>query len=59
MVLGNDRMTSAWPARGGPVILNGVVYFAAGIWPTDGFHLHALDALNGTPVWSNRKTGSL
>ncbi|MDP7275934.1 MAG: PQQ-binding-like beta-propeller repeat protein [Planctomycetaceae bacterium] len=59
MVLGNDRMTSAWPARGGPVVLDGVVYFAAGIWPTDGFHLHALDARNGKPLWSNRDTGSL
>ncbi|MBQ12656.1 MAG: hypothetical protein CMJ45_14040 [Planctomyces sp.] len=59
MVLGNDRMTSAWPARGGPVVLDGVVYFAAGIWPTDGFHLHALDARNGKPLWSNRETGSL
>ena len=59
MVLGNDRMTSAWPARGGPVVLDGVVYFAAGVWPTDGFHLHALDARSGKPLWSNRDTGSL
>ena len=59
MVRGNDRMTSAWPARGGPVVLDDVVYFAAGVWPTDGFHLHALDARNGKPLWSNRETGSL
>ena len=59
MVLGNDRMTSAWPARGGPVVLDGVVYFAAGVWPTDGFHLHALNARNGALLWSNRETGSL
>jgi outer membrane protein assembly factor BamB len=59
MVLGNDRMTSAWPARGGPVILDGVVYFGAGVWPSDGFHLHALDAQNGKVLWSNRETGSI
>ncbi len=59
MVLGNDRMTSAWPARGGPVVLDNVVYFAAGVWPTDGFHLHALEARTGKPLWSNRDTGSL
>ena len=33
MILGNDRMTSAWPARGGPVFLDGIVYFGAGVWP--------------------------
>lgn len=59
MVLGNDRMTSAWPARGGPVVSDGVIYFGAGVWPTDGFHLHALDARNGKRLWSNRKTGSI
>ena len=59
MVLGNDRMTSAWPARGGPVVQDGIVYFAAGVWPTDGFHLHALNARNGALLWSNRETGSL
>jgi len=59
MVLGNDRMTSAWPARGGPVIQDGVVYFGAGVWPSDGFHLHALDARNGKVLWSNRETGSI
>ena len=59
MVLGNDRMTSAWPARGGPVVSDGIVYFGAGIWPSDGFHLHALDARDGKVLWSNRETGSI
>lgn len=59
MVLGNDRMTSAWPARGGPVVKNGVVYFAAGIWPSDGFFLHAFDASTGKKIWSNTDSGSI
>ena len=33
-VLGNGRLISTWPARGGPVLADGKVYFAAGIWPS-------------------------
>ena len=35
-LLGNGRMISRWPARGGPVVLGDMVYFAAGIWPSEG-----------------------
>jgi outer membrane protein assembly factor BamB len=39
-VLGNGRMISLWPIRGGAVIHEGRVYFAAGVWPLEGgFHL--------------------
>src|SRR5436190_1173464 len=31
-LLRNDRLHSAWQARGGPVIADGTVYFAASIW---------------------------
>ncbi len=34
MCLGNERMISRWPARGGPVVLHDTVYYAAGIWPS-------------------------
>ncbi|MBI5384725.1 MAG: PQQ-binding-like beta-propeller repeat protein [Verrucomicrobia bacterium] len=53
MVLGNDRMISRWPARGGPVVVDGVVCFAAGIWPSDGISLFALDAVGGEVRWVN------
>jgi len=43
-VLGNGRLISTWPARGGPVLADGTVYFAAGIWPFMGVFLYALDA---------------
>lgn len=52
-VLGNGRLISLWPARGGAVLQDGVVYFAAGLWPTEGVFVHAVDARTGAAVWSN------
>ncbi len=57
-VLGNDRLISTWPARGGPVVADGTVYFAAGVWPFMGIFIHALDARTGAVVWSNDGDGS-
>ena len=56
--IGNRRLTSAWPARGGPVIRDGTVYFAASIWPFMGTFLYALDAETGEVSWVNDSTGS-
>jgi len=58
-VFGNQRLISRWPARGGPVVLDNVVYYAGGIWPSDGVFVHALDAATGRPVWSNSETGRM
>jgi len=58
-VLGNERMISRWPARGGPVIADGVLYFAAGIWPSEGIYLYALDAETGRILWCNDSSGSI
>ena len=52
-VLGNERVISMWPARGGPVILDGTIYFAAGIWPFLGSFVFALDAKTGKVLWEN------
>ena len=57
--LGNERMISRWPARGGPVTMDNRVYYAAGIWPSDGVFLHALDAGTGEVAWTNGDTGRL
>ena len=57
-VLGNSRLVSAWPARGGPVICDGIVYFAASIWPFMGTFIHALDAKTGEVVWTNDGLGA-
>jgi len=52
-VIGHGRLVSLRPARGGPVLADGVVYFAAGLWPTEGVFVHAVDAESGRAVWSN------
>ena len=57
-VLGNERLISAWPARGGPVVADGIVYFGGSIWPFLGTFLHALDARTGRVIWTNDGTGS-
>lgn len=59
LVLGNDRVISRWPARGGPAVADGVVYFGAGIWPSEGIFLYALDAATGKPVWCNDSSGGI
>jgi outer membrane protein assembly factor BamB len=58
LVLGNGRLIDTWPVRGAPVVENGKVYFAAGIWPMMGIFVHCLDAETGKPVWSNSGEGS-
>ncbi|MCA9145871.1 MAG: PQQ-binding-like beta-propeller repeat protein [Planctomycetales bacterium] len=51
--LGNARLVSFWPVRGGPVVADGIVYFGAGIWPTLGVFIHAVDADSGRVIWTN------
>ena len=58
-LLGNKRLISICPARGGPVLDNGVVYFAAGLWPDDGIYLHAIDAQSGRAIWSNTNSNHI
>jgi outer membrane protein assembly factor BamB len=58
-VLGNQRLISAWPVRGAPVISDGKIYFAAGIWPFMGIFLHALDAETGSVIWTNDGDSSI
>lgn len=57
-VLGNGRLISMWPVRGGPVLADGIVYFAAGIWPFMGIFIYALDADTGSVIWRNDRMGS-
>jgi outer membrane protein assembly factor BamB len=52
-LLGNGRLVSLRPARGGPVLADGVIYFAAGMWPQHGVFVHAIDAKTGKARWSN------
>ena len=58
-ILGNGRLISTWPARGAPVLADGIVYFAASIWPFMGVFIHAVEAETGRPIWTNDGDGSL
>lgn len=58
-IIGNERIISAWPARSGPVVHNGTVYFGAGLFPSQGFFLYALKPDTGEPVWANRTAGDM
>lgn len=57
-MLGNKRLISTWPARGGVVIDEGTVYFAASIWPSMGTFIYAVDATSGEEIWRNDGTSS-
>lgn len=59
MLLGNDRMISRWPARGGAVVRDDTVYYAAGIWPSEGIYLYALEAGSGKCIWKNDTAGGM
>lgn len=58
-VLGNEQMISKWPARGGPVLHEGILYWAAGIWQSEGVSIHALNPESGEIVWTNDKSGGI
>jgi len=57
--LGNNRLVSFWPVRGGPLLIDGVLYFGSGIWPTMGTFVYALDAESGRPIWANDRLNYL
>jgi len=57
-VIGNQRLISAWPARGGVVIRDGDVYFASSIWPFMGVFIYSLDAESGAVNWVNDSAGA-
>jgi len=59
LVLGNERLISVWPVRGGPVLHEGRVYFAAGVWPLEGTFVFCLNAGNGEVIWRNDKASYL
>ena len=58
-VLGNGRLISVWPVRGGPVLHEGRVYFAAGVWPLEGTFVFCVDAATGETIWRNDRASYL
>ena len=57
-VIGNRYLSSAWPARGGPVVRDDTVYFAASIWPFMGTFIYAINVETGNVSWVNDNTGA-
>jgi len=57
-LLGNKRMISMWPARGGIVIHDGIIYTASSIFPMMGTFIYAIRASDGKIIWKNEGTGS-
>jgi outer membrane protein assembly factor BamB len=57
-LLGNKRLISMWPARGGIVIKDDIIYTAASIFPLMGTFIYAVNAETGEIVWRNEGTGS-
>ncbi len=57
-LLGNKRLISMWPARGGIVIKDDIIYTAASIFPMMGTFIYALDAATGKIIWKNEGSGS-
>ncbi len=50
---GNGRMISLWPIRSGVLVDAGTAYFTAGLFPSQGAWLCAVQADSGTPVWKH------
>ena len=58
-MVGNGRMISRWPCRSGVLVLDGVAYVTAGIWPAEGVYVYALDAATGKQLWCNDTSGCM
>ena len=48
---GNGRGISQWPVRGGFVVENKQLYYCAGIFPSQGVFIGALDTESGKSLW--------
>ena len=51
MICNNGRLATMWPVRSGTAVLDGKVYFAAGLVPWKSTYLCSLNALTGTELY--------
>ena len=58
-ILGMGRMISSWPIRTGVLVDNSVAYFGAGLFPTEGVYIYAVEADSGKMLWKNDTSGQL
>ena len=57
-LLGNKRLISMWPARGGIVLKDNIIYTSASIFPMMGTFIYAINATSGEIIWKNEGSGS-
>ena len=53
---GNSRIISRWPLRTGIVVIGDLAYCAAGMFPSEGVLITALDAGTGKIKWQQKQT---
>ena len=58
-IIGNDRLIARYPCRSGALVVDDVVYVTAGMWPTEGVYVYALDAETGEELWCNDSSGNI
>jgi len=51
-LLARGEMISRWPIRTGVLVDDGVAFFGGGIFPHEDVFLHAVNATDGTKIWS-------
>ncbi len=58
-IVGNGRVISAWPIRGGVLVRDNVVYAAAGLFPSQGVTVFAFSCDDGKQLWKSPSAHSL
>ena len=53
---GNSRLISRWPVRTGIVVIGDLAYCAAGMFPSEGVLITALDVTTGKIEWQQKQT---
>jgi len=51
---GNGRIISVWPVRSGVLVEDGIAYFSAGLFPSEGVYLCSLNAQDGSEIWKEK-----
>ena len=50
---------SLWPVRTGVLVEDGIAYFWAGLFPSQGLHFYAVGAADGKLVWQREGGGKM